>query len=111
MGCSSCNRHVTPPSGPHPDLHQRQSHHRHRVVVSDLVPVAITVTHVSYGSTGALITPTGSVSYAWQVADLVNGEGGIIITISGSYTIATNVIDGARVTIARGVHFLVIYRQ
>jgi uncharacterized repeat protein (TIGR01451 family) len=49
-------------------------------VISDLVP--ITVTNVTYTSGGAVITPTGSLSYTWQVIDLASGAGGII-TITG----------------------------
>ena len=102
------------------------------VQIADALPVPITFTHVSYSSTGAVITPTGSVSYTWQVADLAQGEGGIItimgvlstslaprtvitntvtITGTGAYTIPTNMIDWVAVTIARGVYMPVIYRQ
>jgi uncharacterized repeat protein (TIGR01451 family) len=42
----------------------------------------ITLDNVSYTYTGAAITPTGSISYIWQVADLEPGEGGVI-TITG----------------------------
>ncbi|MBU1747400.1 MAG: choice-of-anchor D domain-containing protein, partial [Chloroflexi bacterium] len=50
------------------------------VVITDVVPV--TLTNVSYASSGATITPTGSISYTWQVADLAPGAGGVI-TITG----------------------------
>ena len=66
------------------------------------------------------------------MADLAQGEGGIItimgalstsltpgtvitntvtITGTGAYAVPTNMIDWARVTIARCVYFPVIYRQ
>jgi uncharacterized repeat protein (TIGR01451 family) len=50
------------------------------VVITDVVPIS--VTNVSYTSSGAAITETGSVSYTWQVADLLPGSGGVI-TITG----------------------------
>jgi uncharacterized repeat protein (TIGR01451 family) len=50
------------------------------VVITDVVP--ITLTNVGYISSGAAVTPTGSVSYTWQVADLAPGAGGVI-TITG----------------------------
>jgi hypothetical protein len=50
------------------------------VVITDVVPIS--VTNVSYTSSGAVITETGSVSYTWQVADLSPGSGGVI-TITG----------------------------
>jgi uncharacterized repeat protein (TIGR01451 family) len=102
------------------------------VIIADLLPVPITYTHVSYSSSGAAITPTGSVSYTWQAANLAQGEGGIItimgvlsssltpgtvitntatITGAGAYTVPTNMIDWATVTIARAIYFPVIYRQ
>jgi len=40
--------------------------------------VPVTLTGVSYASSGAQITPTGSLSYIWRVADLTPGAGGII---------------------------------
>jgi uncharacterized repeat protein (TIGR01451 family) len=50
------------------------------VLITDVVP--ITLTNVSVTSSGAQITPTGSVSYTWQVEDLSPGAGGVI-TITG----------------------------
>ncbi len=50
------------------------------VFITDTVP--ITLTNVSYTSSGAVITATGSVSYTWQVEDLDPDEGGVI-TITG----------------------------
>lgn len=50
------------------------------VSLSDSVPLA--VTNLSYDSSGAIITPTGGISYTWQVVDLNPGEGGVI-TITG----------------------------
>jgi uncharacterized repeat protein (TIGR01451 family) len=46
------------------------------VVITDLVP--ITVTDVRFVSSGASVTPTGSISYTWQVQDLAPGTGGTI---------------------------------
>jgi uncharacterized repeat protein (TIGR01451 family) len=63
------------------------------VVITDLVPIP-TVTNVSFISSGALVTPTGSLSYTWQVQDLSPGEGGIITifgrinsTVSGLFSL------------------------
>jgi len=50
------------------------------VLITDVVPAILT--GVSATSSGALITPTKSVSYTWQVEDLSPGEGGAI-TITG----------------------------
>ena len=50
------------------------------VVITDVMP--ITVTNLSFVSSGAAITPTGGISYTWQVEDLSPGEGGVI-TITG----------------------------
>jgi uncharacterized repeat protein (TIGR01451 family) len=51
------------------------------VVITDVVPIAVTGIH--FTSSGAPITPTGNLSYTWTVADLVPGAGGII-TITGA---------------------------
>jgi uncharacterized repeat protein (TIGR01451 family) len=50
------------------------------VLITDVVPV--TLTNVSFASSGAHITPTGSVSYTWQVEDLLPGAGGVIVITS-----------------------------
>ncbi len=50
------------------------------VWITDAVPAELT--DVSYTSSGAAITPTGEVSYTWQVADLAPGVGGVI-TLTG----------------------------
>ncbi len=50
------------------------------VVITDSVPV--TITNVTSTSTGATITPTTGYTYAWTVADLAWGDGGVI-TLSG----------------------------
>jgi uncharacterized repeat protein (TIGR01451 family) len=47
------------------------------VLITDVVPV--TLTNVSFASSGAQVTPTGSVSYTWQVEDLPPGAGGVIV--------------------------------
>jgi uncharacterized repeat protein (TIGR01451 family) len=49
-------------------------------IITDIVPV--TLTNISYTSSGARITPSGSISYTWQVDDLAPGEGGIITVTS-----------------------------
>jgi uncharacterized repeat protein (TIGR01451 family) len=53
----------------------------HGVIITDAVP--ITLTNVSYTSAGAVITPTGSFSYTWEVEDLAPGQGGVI-TVTGT---------------------------
>lgn len=50
------------------------------VVITDVIP--ITLTDFSAIHAGAQITPTGDVSYTWQVENLSPGEGGAI-TITG----------------------------
>jgi len=50
------------------------------VIITDVVPPI--VTGVAFAHSGPPITPTGSVSYTWLVADLAPGEGGTI-AISG----------------------------
>jgi len=50
------------------------------ILITDMVPIS--VTNLSYTSSGATITSTGSISYTWQVEDLTQGEGGVI-TITG----------------------------
>jgi uncharacterized repeat protein (TIGR01451 family) len=50
------------------------------VVISDALPLVLTDTHFTHS--GAAITPTGGVTYAWQVQDLAPNEGGII-TVTG----------------------------
>ncbi len=52
------------------------------VVITDAVPVSVTHSSLSFSSSGATITPTGSISYVWNVKDLSPGQGGII-TITG----------------------------
>ena len=51
------------------------------VLITDMVPLG-QVVNLSYTNSGATITPTGSVSYTWQVQALAPGAGGVI-TISG----------------------------
>jgi uncharacterized repeat protein (TIGR01451 family) len=59
-------------AGPHPALGVR---------IADAVPAVLT--NVGYTSAGAALTPTGSFSYTWEVADLAPGQGGVI-TITGT---------------------------
>jgi len=57
----------------------------HQVVdgvrITDIVPSQLAITDYAYS--GALITPTGGVSYTWQVGALTPGSGGGVITITG----------------------------
>jgi uncharacterized repeat protein (TIGR01451 family) len=46
------------------------------VVITDILPSDITDIHIS--SSGAAISPTGSIRYVWAVQDLEAGEGGVI---------------------------------
>jgi uncharacterized repeat protein (TIGR01451 family) len=48
--------------------------------ITDAVP--LTLTNLSYAHAGVAITPSGTISYGWQVHDLAAGQGGII-TITG----------------------------
>ncbi len=50
------------------------------VIITDEIP--ITITNLISTSSGATITPTGSVTFAWLVEDLSAGESGII-TLTG----------------------------
>jgi uncharacterized repeat protein (TIGR01451 family) len=50
------------------------------VAITDIIPISLT--NVTFVSSGALITPTSGVTYTWQVAPLATNEGGII-TITG----------------------------
>lgn len=50
------------------------------LLITDLVPISLTNIMTAYS--GALVTPTGSLSYAWQVEDLAPGAGGAI-SLSG----------------------------
>ncbi len=50
------------------------------VVITDRLPISLT--NLAYASGGATITPTGSISYVWQVADLSAGMSGVI-TLTG----------------------------
>jgi uncharacterized repeat protein (TIGR01451 family) len=55
------------------------------VVITDVVPVSVTVTSVI--SSGVVITDTGtSPPHVWEVADLAHGEGGVI-TITGQLSV------------------------
>jgi uncharacterized repeat protein (TIGR01451 family) len=50
------------------------------IVITDRVPIELM--NARYTSSGAPITPTGAMSYAWDVAELEVGEGGFI-TLTG----------------------------
>ncbi len=62
------------------------------VVITDNIPLSLTHSSLSFTSTEAIITPTGSISYTWNVEDLSAGESGII-TISG--IISSNLAAGS----------------
>lgn len=50
------------------------------IVITDVVPISLT--NVAYTYSGATITPTGGITYAWEVEDLpLNAR--VIITITG----------------------------
>jgi uncharacterized repeat protein (TIGR01451 family) len=53
------------------------------VRITDVIPIS--VTGLSYTSSGAIITPTAGITYTWTVQDLAFGEGGVI-TITGVLT-------------------------
>jgi uncharacterized repeat protein (TIGR01451 family) len=50
------------------------------VLITDTVPAALT--NAGYTGSGAIITPTGSISYTWEVQNLASGDGGVI-TVTG----------------------------
>lgn len=101
------------------------------VVISDYLPIPDIFSDARYVSSGAAVTPTGSFSYTWQVADLARGAGGTIqisavlsdaltlgtlvtntasITGSGAYTSIYNV-STAVITIGRGLYLPIISKQ
>jgi uncharacterized repeat protein (TIGR01451 family) len=64
------------------------------VFITDVVPSNFT--NVGYTASGAVINPTGTISYTWQVADLLPGEGGVItITAQVSSTAGGSVTNEA----------------
>ena len=75
------------------------------VLITDTVPTLLT--NVGYIGSGAAITPTGGVSYTWQVQDLAPGQDGVITVtgvvspsltpgefIENTTTITTSAVDG-----------------
>jgi uncharacterized repeat protein (TIGR01451 family) len=75
------------------------------VLITDTVPALLT--NVGYTGSGATITPTGGVSYTWEVQALAWGQGGVITVtgivspsltpgefIKNTTTITTLVVDG-----------------
>ncbi len=58
----------------------------HNVVITDLVPISLTNLNVT--NSGATITPTGGLSYVWQVAPLAVGQSGMI-TMSGKIALTS----------------------
>jgi len=102
------------------------------VVISDYLPIPITFSDASYVSSGAAVTPTGSFSYTWQVADLAQGAGGTIqvlavlssgltpgdritntaaITGDGAYSNAAYNISSVVITVGHGVYLPIISKQ
>jgi uncharacterized repeat protein (TIGR01451 family) len=59
------------------------------VLIADVVPTHLY--NLDFDSSGTLITPTGSVSYTWEVDDLSAGTGGVI-TITG--VLSTSLLPG-----------------
>jgi len=65
------------------------------VVIDDYLPVPLTYTTASYTAYGAAITPTGSYSYTWNVADLPPVSGGtiqILATLTSSAALSPGVV-------------------
>ena len=102
------------------------------VVISDYLPIPITFSDAGYVSSGAAVTPTGSFSYTWQVADLAQGAGGTIqvlavlssgltpgdritntaaITGDGVYSNTAYNISSAVITVGRGMYLPIISKQ
>ncbi|MCP4537843.1 MAG: tandem-95 repeat protein, partial [Chloroflexi bacterium] len=52
------------------------------ITITDNIPVSVTAGSLSYVSTGAAVTATGSISYVWNVEALSAGEWGVI-TVTG----------------------------
>ncbi|MGB9724135.1 MAG: ELWxxDGT repeat protein [Chloroflexia bacterium] len=50
------------------------------IVITDVVPIYLS--HLTFASAGAVVTPTGTISYTWLVEDL-GPEAGGVITITG----------------------------
>jgi uncharacterized repeat protein (TIGR01451 family) len=72
------------------------------VLITDVVPTSLI--SVTFTSSGAQITPTGSVSYTWQVEDLSPGEGGVI-TLTGIVSGSSGLTNRATITTTPGAYF------
>jgi uncharacterized repeat protein (TIGR01451 family) len=104
----------------------------YNVVISDYLPIPITFTRASYVSSGAAVTPTGSFSFTWQVADLGQGQGGTIIvnavlshtltpgavitntayiTSPNAYSNSTHSSASAVITVGRGLYMPIVKKQ
>jgi uncharacterized repeat protein (TIGR01451 family) len=71
------------------------------VVISDYLAIPATFSDASYVSSGAAVTPTGSFSYTWQVADLAQGGGGtihVLAVLSDALTPGTLVTNTVAIT-------------
>ncbi len=68
------------------------------VIISDRVPSALS--NVQYSRSGAMVTPTGSVDYVWEVAPLAPGTGGMITVTgtAGAYTDGFTFTNTASIT-------------
>lgn len=69
------------------------------VIITDEIP--ITITNVISTNSGATITPTGGITFAWLVEDLSYGEGGIITVVgqvNSALTQDTTVMNTAIIT-------------
>jgi len=77
------------------------------VVITDVVP--ITLTNISYAYGGVVLTPTGNVSYTWEVQDLAPDQSGsITITgvVSPSVTGTFSLTNRAAITATLVDHYL-----
>jgi uncharacterized repeat protein (TIGR01451 family) len=72
------------------------------ILITDVVPTSLI--SVTFTSSGAQITPTGSVSCTWQVEDLSPGEGGVI-TITGVVSGTSGLTNRATITTTPGAYF------
>ncbi len=66
------------------------------VVVTDSLPLGLT--GASFSSTGAVITPTGGVTFSWQVANLAPGAGGVITIFAQAPSQAVTLTNTAFIT-------------
>ncbi len=65
--------------------------HAENVLITDGI-TSSALSGFSFNSSGAVITPTGTLPYTWQVAELFPGEGGVI-TVTGTVDIPLTTAD------------------